>query len=130
MSMGVYIENMEIPTEEYGPMTIKVYPNGHVAEYIGDIGRVWDAVPVPPHGRLGDLDKQDVQINALIERHLHGYTKSTWEFVCELRDILKRNRTIIEAEPSEEQREYEAAVEAAQYCEMYEPTYDPETGAM
>lgn len=35
-----------------------------------------------------------------------------------------------EAEEGEEQREYEAAVEAAQYCEMYEPTYDPETGAM
>lgn len=54
--MSIYIKGMEMPTEEYGPMTIKVYPNGHVAEYIGDIGRVWDAVPVPPHGRLGDLD--------------------------------------------------------------------------
>lgn len=31
---------------------------------------------------------------------------------------------------SEEQREYEEQVEAAQYCEMYEPSYDPETGAL
>lgn len=58
-------------------------------------------VPVPPHGRLIDADKQDAQIEALIERHLHGYTKSTWDFVCELRDILKRNRTIIPAEEDE-----------------------------
>ena len=57
---------------------------------------------IPPHGRLIDADKQDAQIEALIERHLHGYTKSTWDFVCELRDILKRNRTIIPADPTEE----------------------------
>lgn len=60
------------------------------------------AVLVPtPHGRLIDADKQDAQIEALIERHLHGYTKSTWDFVCELRDILKRNPTIIPAEEVE-----------------------------
>ena len=59
-------------------------------------------VPVPEHWRLIDADAQDVQIEALIERHLHGYTKSTWDFVCELRDILKRNRTIIQADPAEE----------------------------
>lgn len=57
--------------------------------------------PVPPHGRLIDADKQDAQIETLIERHLHGYTKSTWDFVCELRDILKRNSTIIPAEEGE-----------------------------
>lgn len=55
-------------------------------------------VPIPPHGRMIDADKQDAQIETLIERHLHGYTKSTWDFVCELRDILKRNSTIIPAE--------------------------------
>ena len=54
--MGVYIKGMEMPTEQYGKMVITLYPNGHVAEYIGDIGRVWEAVPVPPHGRLIDAD--------------------------------------------------------------------------
>lgn len=58
------------------------------------------AVSVPEHGRLGDLDEQDAQIEALIERHLHGYTKSTWDFVCELRDILKRNPTVIPKKPT------------------------------
>lgn len=62
------------------------------------------AVPVPEHGRLGDLDKQDVQIEALIERHLHGYTKSTWDFICELRDILKHNPTVIPKESAEEEK--------------------------
>lgn len=35
-----------------------------------------------------------------------------------------------ETEIDNAQREYEAAVEYQQYVEMYEPTYDPETGAM
>lgn len=35
-----------------------------------------------------------------------------------------------EEEHDKEQREYEAAIEAAQYSEMYEPSYDPETGAL
>ena len=61
-------------------------------------------IPVPQHGRLGDLDKQDVQIEALIERHLHGYTKSTWDFICELRDILKHNPTVIPKESAEEEK--------------------------
>lgn len=29
-----------------------------------------------------------------------------------------------------EDEQDEAAVEAAQYCDIYETTYDPETGAM
>ena len=64
-----------------------------------------------------------------------------WQTVTAQRDAL--NRAYIqgqtdeaarwskrEAEECEEQREYEAQVEAAQYCKMYEPSYDPETGAL
>ena len=54
--MSILIKGMEMPTEQYGKMVITLYPNGHVAEYIGDIGRVWEAIPVPPHGRLIDAD--------------------------------------------------------------------------
>lgn len=94
--MGVYI-NMEMPEKE--GVALFLYPGGRVNVWKGNafVGHEYAAVPVRPHGRLGDLDKQDVQIEALIERHLHGYTKSTWDFVCELRDILKRNITIIPA---------------------------------
>lgn len=54
--MSILIKGMEMPTEQYGKMVITLYPNGHVAEYVGDIGRVWEAVSVPPHGRLIDAD--------------------------------------------------------------------------
>ena len=112
MSMGVYIKGMEMPTscmlcplcvEEADPA------NGEMCMVTGTLmppctrERLDNCplIPVTPHGRLIDADKQDAQIEALIERHLHGYTKSTWDFVCELRDILKRNLTIIPAEEGE-----------------------------
>lgn len=53
---GIYIPDMEIPSEQYGKMVITLYPNGHVAEYVGDMGRVWEAISVPNHGRLIDAD--------------------------------------------------------------------------
>ena len=101
MSMGIYIKGMEMPTYEQGDIVLRVRWDGRV-DKDNSGNTVATAVPVPPHGRLIDADAQDVQIEALIERHLHGYTKSTWDFVCELRDILKRNRTIIQADPAEE----------------------------
>lgn len=33
-------------------------------------------------------------------------------------------------EREQSQREYEAAVEMGQYCERYEPTYNPEDGSL
>lgn len=108
MSEGVYIKGMEMPTN--GHITITISDDGEVvcnSEVIGgkyqyrSYGRLGKAVPVQPHGRLIDANVQDAQIEALIERHLHGYTKSTWDFVCELRDILKRNRIVIPAEEDE-----------------------------
>jgi len=56
MNMGVYIKGMEMPSEQYGKMLLTLYPNGSVAEYVGDIGRVWEAVPAADvvevkHGR-------------------------------------------------------------------------------
>lgn len=92
--MSILIEGMEMPKEP----TLYVFvlrPDGKMD------GLPYKAVPVPPHGRLIDADKQDAQIEVLIERHLHGYTRSTWDFVCQLRDILKRNPIIIPAEEGE-----------------------------
>lgn len=99
--MSVYITNMDIPKDE--AVALYIYPDGRVKLWRPQaaVSHEYKAVPVPPHGRLIDADKQDAQIETLIERHLHGYTKSTWDFVCELRDILKRNSTIIPAEEGE-----------------------------
>lgn len=96
--MGIYIPNMQMPV---GNEVVYIFSDGTVEKHILTLREVLEtgnAVPVPPHGRLIDGNTQDVQIEALIERHLHGYTRSTWDFVCQLRDILKRNRTIIPAE--------------------------------
>lgn len=37
---------------------------------------------------------------------------------------------LLKAQDQEAQRDYEAAVEMAEYCECYEPTYNPEDGSM
>ena len=100
------------------------------------------ATAVQSHGRLGDLDALIAMLERQINNHEKqakmadtkgtGYTNDM--YICDRnRDIipiLKTAPTIIPAEPSEEQREYESAVEYAQYCEIYEPSYDPETGAL
>lgn len=98
-------------------------------------------VYVPPHGRCIDADafaaemkkRQEAAGKWLREakdRETAVRADAVLSFLCEVKLTLDAAPTIIPAESSEEQREYEAAVEAAQYCEMYEPTYDPETGAM
>lgn len=51
MSMGIYLPNMEIPTKGY--RLILVHADGTVQTTSGET----TAVPVPPHGRLGDLDR-------------------------------------------------------------------------
>lgn len=51
--MGVYIPGMEMPKEE--PIIVKICPDGDVCGVRGGI--IAKAIPVPPHGRLGDLDK-------------------------------------------------------------------------
>lgn len=43
-----------------------------------------------------------------------------------LRDAL----ALLKAQEQEAQRDYEAAVEMTEYCERYEPTYNPEDGSM
>lgn len=58
--MGIYIDGMEMP-QEGSWTTVRIYPDGTCAvpNWQGDCTLIKDtkAVPVPPHGRLGDLDK-------------------------------------------------------------------------
>ena len=55
--MSVYIKGMEMPTGDNN-ITLFLYPDGKVVVcgMLGPLGH-YEAVPVPPHGRLGDLDK-------------------------------------------------------------------------
>ena len=52
--MSVYIKGIEMPME--GMLCIDIFPDGRVAGHY-DCTIDWaKAIPVPPHGRLGDLD--------------------------------------------------------------------------
>jgi hypothetical protein len=44
--------------------------------------------------------------------------------------IRQQQERIAELEAELGQRDYNAAVEMQQYCERYEPTYNPEDGSM
>ena len=44
--------------------------------------------------------------------------------------LAKDALALLKAQEQDAQREYEAAVEMAEYCERYEPTYNPEDGSM
>lgn len=60
--MGVYFPNMEMPNN-HSYVTIIIWSNGDASYGLHDRGeslvdfRSVEAVPVPPHGRLGDLDR-------------------------------------------------------------------------
>ena len=51
--MSLYITGIEMPKEE--PIIVKICPDGDVCGVRGGI--ISQAIPVPPHGRLGDLDE-------------------------------------------------------------------------
>ena len=51
--MSVLIKGMEMPKKKNGAVLI-IYPDGRCAF---ENGKEYKAVTVPPHGRLGDLDK-------------------------------------------------------------------------
>ncbi len=113
MSMGVYIKGMEMPkscwdcevggAKQMDNATCPFYSMEYWEQenYQDKIADGCPLVPVPERGRLGDLDALKETIDSLIEKHLHGCTKSTWDFVCELRSIISDAPTIIPAEEGE-----------------------------
>ena len=99
--MGVYIKGMEMPTAEQGIRTINIYADGVVTNYAEEaIGK---AVPVPPHGRLGDLDE--------LEKTFREDADAEWNrFACpvnwadafdDVADMIADAPTIIPAEEGE-----------------------------
>lgn len=67
--MSVYIKGMEMPTGDNN-ITLFLYPDGKVVVcgMLGPLGH-YEAVPVPPHGRLGDLDAAVEKLKRLREYH-------------------------------------------------------------
>ena len=57
--MSILIKGMEMPTS---PVLFCIYPDGKVFADLEGNWREYKAVPVPPHGRLGDLDALKVSL--------------------------------------------------------------------
>ena len=107
--MGLYIKGMEMPTD--GFITITVTSDGRVVgnskkindkfEYL-DNEDIATAVPVPQHGRLGDLDELHKEA---VRRSEKARTYDSW-YNCTDRVIsafdIANAPTIIPADPAEE----------------------------
>ena len=95
--MGIYIQNMEMP-KDYS-VIVKIFPDGRVGTipYVQwfkvELIEGTQAVPVPPHGKLGDLDTLQKQIN--IARN-YGMIGKTAHY--KLQKLIKEAPTIIPAE--------------------------------
>lgn len=55
--MSMYISGMDMMTlAEYDYFAVVIYADGTIRSIFGNVIDGATAVPVPPHGRLGDLD--------------------------------------------------------------------------
>ena len=88
--MGIYITGMKMPKEGCYHR-ICIYPDGAVPVE----GEMYEAVPVPPHGRLIDADKfyEDVTESAIM----------TDDFKDAFALCLETQETVIPAEPPKEE---------------------------
>ena len=116
--MGLYINGLKLPEDNH----VRVLVLRCDGRCVDEFGNTFSVVPVPPHGRCIDADALTKKIKR------DGIASDPFvKIVC---DYFKDAPTIIPAEPNEDQHEYEAYAETAQYCELYEPTYDKSTGAL
>lgn len=100
--MGVYVKGMEMPKDK--PLIIKINPDGAVSSTFDNDYRKYEAVPVPPHGRLGDLDELAKQIEHDRYHHTHTDGLAVRHHIAEYGHFLKKiadTPTIIPAEESE-----------------------------
>ena len=107
---GIYIPGMEMPKEHEHPIHLAIFPCGTI-EYdrVSDgLGwRICKAVPVPDHGRLGDLDAMEAKDNADYEQamqcNLAFVTKTA---IMKTHDCVQQaiaeTETVIPADPGKE----------------------------
>jgi hypothetical protein len=104
--MSVLIKGIEMPREK--KTTLTIFPDGRVYKNNGE--RLWGhgedcipwkAVPVPPHGRLGDLDA----LRKRIEENIDAAKKAgnyEWWYVCTVAlDFALAAPAVIDAEEGE-----------------------------
>ena len=96
---GVYIKGMEMPKDGEHPYWVVIHSDGTV-EYNENKGQGWqtsEAVPVPDHGRLGDLDKLESGLR-LCAKYQTGYRQQGMLGCCE---TIRTAPTIIPADKKE-----------------------------
>lgn len=104
--MGLYIPNIEMPKEGFVEILIRddgtVQQTGqsyridgtdYYTPYVGEMPVMYKAVPVPPHGKLGDLDALQKQIDFARNSGMLGKTAH-----YKLQKLIKEAPTIIPAE--------------------------------
>lgn len=136
--MGIYLPNMEMPKNCEACELAKHFDGYQENDCPFNAFSYYDCplIPVPPHGRL--IDANALRAKMYHEAFETDTPMQKWDSGCWIRykmfeDMEESAPTVIpasEEEVDEAQRDYERAVEDQRYCEMYEPTYDPETGAM
>ena len=99
--MGVYIEGMEMPKDQ--PQLLWVYPNGKAMTVQSDVDpwKELQAVPVPPHGRLGDLDELYASLKKWLIRNRNSMTAATRAWIRGVLEGIAAAPTIIPAEEGE-----------------------------
>ena len=108
--MSVLIKGIELP-KNHNHVTITIWPNGTASYALYDRGeslvdfRNVEVVSVPPHGRLGDLDKLEQMFVDIDNAPYSGFDGSEPFYSAEdAAQIIRLSPTVIEAEePKEEE---------------------------
>lgn len=95
--MGVYIEGIEMPTGN-DELRLIVRSNGQVIILHKTYFDETEAIPVPPHGRLGDLDELYNHLNEWYLTHEHGFSETEKIYIRAMLSGVKDATTVIEAE--------------------------------
>lgn len=108
--MSILIRGLEMPKEGEYNMTLYVCSDGSaymdVASFPVDKDK-FEAVPIPPHGRLGDLDKMIWRLTPNEEFYPTEADRFEYDngrlMVRDIRSFIRDQPTIIPAEPLEEE---------------------------
>ena len=95
--MSVYIPGAKIPNGDY----VRVLMLHKEGTCVDGIGNVFKAIPVPPHGRLGDLDELYVSLKKWLIQNRHSMTEATRVWVRGVLEGIAAAPTIIPAEEGE-----------------------------
>lgn len=101
--MSIIITGMDMPTSRCA-VTLKVWPDGEV-EIIDEDGewKVVKAIPVPPHGRLGDLDELKVKIKKEDSGYeLNSFGDGMWTAFQSVYRCIDAAPTVIPADPAKD----------------------------